>query len=257
MKNRWKHAIVVGASQGIGEAVVLELARQGVSVALVSRNEASMKSVAEAAVKLSRSTESDLRGLIFPTYVHDVTHFAEVPELFQQITKDLGGLDVIIYNAGIMPDVRSDEYDFSTDQKIIEVNLLGAMAWLDEAAKRFHAVEEGCIVGISSIAGERGRIVNPPYHTSKAAFSTYLESLRNRLSRRGVSVTTIKPGVVDTAMSKNAAQKLWLVSPETVAAETLNAARRGVVVKYIPSKWRLVSMILHLLPSFIFRRLSF
>lgn len=254
MKKRWKHAIVVGASQGIGEALVLEFARQGVSVGLVSRNEAAMKFVAEAASRVATAAGSTPK---FPTYVHDTTNYSEVPALFQQITKDLGGLDVIIYNAGIMPDVKPDEFDFATDKRIIEVNVLGAIAWLDEAAKRFYAVEEGCIVGISSIAGERGRIGNPVYNTSKAALSTYLEALRNRLARRGVSVTTIKPGVVDTDMSKHAAQKLWLVSADEVARQTIAAARSGAVVKYIPSKWRLVSMVLHLLPSFIFRRLSF
>lgn len=255
MKKRWKHAIVVGASQGIGEQLVLELARQGVSVGLVSRNEASMKRVADSATKAAAVATSVSPK--FLTYVHDVTRFDEVPELFQQITKDLGGLDLIIYNAGMMPFVGNDEYDFATDKAIIDVNLYGAMAWLDEAAKRFYSVEEGCIVGISSIAGERGRVGNPPYNVSKAALSTYLESLRNRLSRRGVSVTTIKPGVVDTAMSANSPTKLWLVAPEEVARQTLKAARRGVVVKYVPSRWRLISMILHLLPSFIFRRLSF
>jgi decaprenylphospho-beta-D-erythro-pentofuranosid-2-ulose 2-reductase len=254
MKKRWKHAIVVGASQGIGESLVLELARQGVSVALVSRNEASMKRVASAAseiAKLAGATAS------YPTFAHDVTNYSEVPELFQRITQYLGGLDLIIYCAGMMPFVAMDEYTFATDKAIIDVNLLGAMAWLDEAAKRFHSLEEGCIVGISSIAGERGRVGSPAYNVSKAALSTYLESLRNRLSRRGVSVTTIKPGVVDTAMSKNSPTKMWLTTADEVARQTLKAARRGVVVKYIPSRWRLISLILHSLPSFIFRRLTF
>jgi decaprenylphospho-beta-D-erythro-pentofuranosid-2-ulose 2-reductase len=254
MKKRWKHAIVVGASQGIGEQLVLELARQGISVGLVSRNQASMKRVAEAAASVKNGSGA---LATFHTYVHDVTHFSEVPALFQQITKDLGGLDLIIYNAGMMPFVGNDEYNFETDKAILDVNLYGAMAWLDEAAKRFYAVEEGCIVGISSIAGERGRVGNPPYNVSKAALSTYLESLRNRLSRRGVNVSTIKPGVVDTAMSANSPTKLWLVAPEEVARQTLKAARRGAVVKYVPSRWRLISLILHLLPSFIFRRLTF
>ncbi|MBS1903267.1 MAG: SDR family NAD(P)-dependent oxidoreductase [Bacteroidetes bacterium] len=254
MKKRWKHAIVVGASQGIGEALVMELARQGVSVALVSRNEDAMKRVAAAASVIATQGGAAAR---FHTYAHDVTNFAEVPELFQRITKDLGGLDLIVYGAGMMPYVAMDEYTFETDKAIVDVNLLGAMAWLNEAAKRFHSLEEGCIVGISSIAGERGRVGSPAYNVSKAALSTYLESLRNRLSRRGVSVTTIKPGVVDTAMSKNSPTKLWLTTADEVARQTLKAARRGVVVKYIPSRWRLISFILHSLPSFIFRRLTF
>ncbi len=250
MKKQWKHSIVVGTSQGIGEALVYELARSGVSTALIGRNTAAMEIVAAKARLISPT-------LSFPVFTHDVTDFDAVPSLFQEVTRTLGGLDLIIYNSGVMPDVKRDEYNFSLDHAMINVNLLGAMAWLDEAAKRFHSVESGTIVGISSIAGERGRIVNPAYHTSKAALSTYLESLRNRLTRRGVSVTTIKPGVVDTPMSKDSPNRMFLVSADEVARQTIKAARKGVVVKYIPWKWRIVSMILHLLPSFIFRKLSF
>jgi len=252
MPRKWKQAVVVGASQGIGEALVYELARQGVSVALVSRNEAAMNVVAAKA-----KTLRDSGSLSFPVYSHDVTNYSEVPELFQQITKDIGGLDVIIYCAGVMPDVKLYEYNFEKDKEIIEVNLLGAMAWLDEAAKRFTSVEEGTIVGISSIAGERGRIVNPPYHTSKAALATYLESLRNRLSRRGVKVVTIKPGLIETEMVKKSPNRLWMITPEEAARQIVKAARRGAVVKYVPWKWRIMSFVLHSIPSFIFRRLSF
>ena len=68
----------------------------------------------------------------------------------------------------------------------MEVNTLGAMAWLNEAANRFERTKRGTIVGISSIAGDRGRRGNPAYCTSKAALATYLEALRNRLGRFGV-----------------------------------------------------------------------
>ncbi len=250
MSKKWKQAVVVGASQGIGEALVYELARHGVSVALVSRNSEAMKRVSEKAKGLVATAA-------FPTYTHDVTNFSEVPELFQQITKDLGGLDAIIYNAGAMPDVKLDEYNFEKDKLIIDVNVLGAMAWLDEAAKRFTSVEEGTIVGISSIAGERGRIGNPAYHTSKAALTTYLESLRNRLARRGVTVVTIKPGLIETEMGKKSANRLWMITPEEAARQIVKSSRRGAIVKYVPWKWRIMSFILHCIPSFIFRRLSF
>src|SRR5579872_2351433 len=107
---------------------------------------------------------------------------------------------------------------------------------------RFQNAGEGTIVGISCIAGERGRRGMPAYMTSKAALSTYLESLRNRLSQHGVSVVTIKPGVIDTEMSKNSPNKLWLYSSEDTAKEIISAAKRGVTVKYVPWKWRIISL---------------
>ncbi len=261
MSKKWKHAIVIGASGGIGEALVYELASQGISVALVARRKEELERVAsEAAKRMSEgnsATRNPQPATRFPIFVHDVTHFSEVPVLFQEITKQLGGLDLIIYNSGIMPAVAKDEYNFEKDRSIIETNLLGAFAWLNEAAMRFQNAGCGTIVGISSIAGERGRRGMPAYITSKAALTTYLESLRNRLSQHGVSVVTIKPGVIDTPMSKDAPTKMWIYSAEDTAREIVQAARRGVTVKYVPWKWRIVSFVLHSLPSFIFRKLNF
>ncbi|MFI5264364.1 MAG: SDR family NAD(P)-dependent oxidoreductase, partial [Candidatus Kapaibacterium sp.] len=181
MSKKWKHAVVIGASGGIGEALVYELAKQGVSVALIARRKEELERVALEAIRLS-TIDNRPSTARFPPFVHDVTHFSEVPALFQEITKQLGGLDLIIYNSGIMPVVAKDEYNFEKDRSILETNLLGAFAWLNEAAMRFQNAGEGTIVGISSIAGERGRRGMPAYMTSKAALSTYLESLRNRLS---------------------------------------------------------------------------
>jgi short-subunit dehydrogenase len=250
MSRRWKHAVVVGASSGIGEAVAAELAKQGVSVALVARRANELESVA-AGIRRAASGQKVL------TYQHDVTNYDEVPELFQRIASELGGLDLIVYSAGVMPDVAPNEYNFAKDKSMIDVNVLGAIAWLNEAAMRFKNIGGGSIVGISSIAGERGRRGTPAYYTSKAAVSTYLESLRNRLSQYGVKVTTIKPGLIRTVMTAKDPNGLWMISAEEAAVEIVKATRRGAIVKYVPWKWRIVSFVLHLLPSFIFRRLNF
>ncbi len=96
---------------------------------------------------------------------------------------------MIVYSSGVMRPLDEHEYSFQKDREILEVNVLGAFAWLDEAAQRFEQLKSGGeIVGISSVAGERGRRGNPAYCTSKAALTTFLESLRNRLGRSGVKV---------------------------------------------------------------------
>ena len=250
-RGRWKHAVVVGASSGIGEAVAAELAKQGVSVALVARRKSELDQVA------TRLRSSATGGQKILTYQHDVTNYAEVPELFQRIAAELGGLDMIVYSAGVMPEVAPNEYNFEKDKAMIDVNVLGGIAWLNEAAMRFQNLGGGTIVGISSIAGERGRRGTPAYYTSKAAFSTYLESLRNRLSQYGVQVTTIKPGLIRTIMTAKQPDGLWMISAEEAAHQIVKAARSGAIVKYVPWKWRMISFILHSLPSFIFRRLNF
>ena len=243
-------AIVVGASSGIGEAMAKRLAAEGASVALVARRKEDLERVASDIEKAGK-------GKAF-VHVHDVTHFDEVPELFEKIVGELGGLDSLVYAAGVMPKIDESEYAFAKDRQMIEVNLLGAMAWMNPAAAKFEAQHAGTIVGISSIAGERGRRGNPGYCTSKAAFSTYLESLRNRLARYGVNVVTVKPGFVDTAMTAGVKGLFWLIKPEQAAKTSLALAHRGSGAQgFVPWRWSLVAMVVRSIPSFIFRRLNF
>ena len=213
-------AVVVGASSGIGEAVARDLASSGASVALVARRGAELARVA-ASIRAAHPAANVL------TYVHDVRDFDATAELFERIERELGGVDTLVYAAGVMPRVEEGEYAFAKDRQMVEVNLLGAMAWMNVAAARFEAARSGTIVGISSIAGERGRRGNPAYCTSKAALTTYLESLRNRTSRYGVNVVTIKPGFVDTQMTRGMKGLFWLVSPRRAAALSIVLARRG------------------------------
>lgn len=243
-------AIVIGASTGIGAALTRELTRRGYVVAAVARQ----GELLEQLCRNINATTPD--GICAKPYVHDVTDFTAVPHLFRTIVQDLGGLDMVIYNAGVMPSVGADEFDFAKDRQQIEVNLLGAMAWLNEAAERFRLAGGGHIVGISSVAGDRGRRYNPAYHTSKGGLSVYLESLRNRLSQHGVHVTTIKPGMVETQMLENAPQKLWVISATEAAERIVAAAESGRQTVYIPARWRWVMLIIRHIPSFIFRRLN-
>lgn len=244
-----RRAIVVGASSGLGAALAGRLAAQGYRVAAVARREA------ELAALRDRAAQSG-RGVICP-YIHDVTEYTQVPLLFDQITRDLGGLDLIVYVAAVQPQVGLHEYNFAKDEAMIRTNLLGAIAWLNEAAARFERARAGRIVAISSIAGDRGRVGSPVYNASKAGLDTYVEGLRNRLSRHGVKVITVKPGFIDTELLKNAARTFWVISPEEAAARTLDAAEGGRQVVYIPPRWRLVSLIVRALPSVLFRRLNF
>ena len=138
----WQRALVIGASSGIGEALARQLAQRGCLVALVARREAELTRVAEA-------INQDAPGKMAHSYVHDVRDYASVPALFQQITREMGGLDIIIYAAGVMPLVGEDEYAFDKDQLTFETNVLGAIAWLNEAAQRFERAKSGTIVGIS------------------------------------------------------------------------------------------------------------
>ncbi|HRO22684.1 MAG TPA: SDR family NAD(P)-dependent oxidoreductase [Promineifilum sp.] len=149
-------AIVVGASSGLGAALVRQLASQRYHVAAVARREANLAALRDSVGK----------DLVLP-YVHDVTEYEQVPMLFDQITRDLGGLDLIIYCAAVQPPVALHEYNFEKDEAMVTTNFLGAVAWLNQAALRFERARAGHIVGISSIAGDRGRVGSPAYNESR------------------------------------------------------------------------------------------
>lgn len=244
-----KRAIIVGASSGIGAALARELARQEYYLALIARREEKLK-----AICAEINEDSDPENAVY--YVHDVTSYDEVPALFQQISRDLGGLELLVYSAGHQESMTFDEYDFVKDKAMVEVNLLGAMAWLGQAAQRFERDHQGQICAISSIAGDRGRRLNPGYNAGKAGLDTYLEALRNRVARYGVTVTTVKPGFVDTDLLAHAPRTMWVMSPESAARQIWKAIRRRKQTVYIPGRWRYAMWIIKYMPSFLFRRLS-
>jgi short-subunit dehydrogenase len=245
-----KNAIIVGASSGIGAALARRLAREGYGVALLARR-------AEVLEEVRKQINAELGAERAHAYPHDATHPDEVPGLFQAILRELGSIDLVVYCAGRQLPVALGEYDFQKDQAMLDANLLGAVAWLNQAAMLFERLGRGQIVGISSIAGERGRVASPVYNTTKAALNTYLESLRNRLTRHGVNVVTVRPGFVQTELLKNSPRTFWVISPEQAADDIWHAIRGRKQVVFTPARWRLVALGLRHVPSVLFRRMSF
>ncbi|MBX7245186.1 MAG: SDR family NAD(P)-dependent oxidoreductase [Candidatus Sumerlaeaceae bacterium] len=244
-----KCAVVVGASSGIGAAVAVRLGRAGYRVALVARREEELKRLAGEI----NQRAGEERAFVF---AHDASHFDEVPTLFDRIAETLGGMTMLVYAAGVMPKVEPEEYNFAKDRQMVEVNLLGMMAWGNAAAELFARLQSGVIVGVGSIAGDRGRKGQPGYNTSKGAQAIYLESLRNRLASKNVRVVTIKPGYVDTAMVRGMGNLLWMISADEAGRRIVAAAETARGTVYVPRRWRFVSLILTHIPSFIFKKLD-
>jgi NAD(P)-dependent dehydrogenase (short-subunit alcohol dehydrogenase family) len=247
-------ALVVGASSGLGAALVRRLAREGCHVAALARSGPALEALAREA---EGQAEARAAGGRVHAHVHDVADTAAAPALFESIVRTLGGLDLLIYTAGIMPPVGRTEYDTAKDLEILQVNFGGLVAWGNQAAQLFRTQRAGAIVGVSSISGNRGRKGNPLYGASKAAMDNWLESLRNRLAGEGVHVCTIKPGYIATRMTEGMSGLFWVVSADDAAAAVLAAARSGANVRYVLRRWQIVGLALGFIPSFIFRRLNF
>lgn len=239
---KYNHAIVVGASSGIGAELVRLLAKRGSHVAAVARH----------ADRLKALHEEDPEHI--HVFVHDVKDADHVPGLFQAITQKIGGLDLMVYAAGVMPEVSANEFNFDKDREMVEVNLLGAIAWLNQAATRFRYTERGSIVAIGSVAGDRGRAGQPVYNTTKAALATYMEALRNRLARHNVAVVTIKPGPTRTPMTAHLDGK-GMMEPAAVAEKILaNADKTGE--HYVKLTHAAAFWIIRHIPSPVFRRMK-
>lgn len=246
---RRPRAVVVGASTGIGAALVRKLAAEGYRVAALARDVAKLEALC-AQINVGGETQ-------VVAYPHDVTDTASIPALFQQLVNELGGIDAFVYCAGVMPKVEINEFDLKKDQQMLATNLAGAVAWLGQAGALFQGMKAGKLVGISSVSGDRGRVLNPAYNASKAGMDTYLEGLRNRLTRHGVHVLTVKPGFVDTEMLKGSPRSFGVISPEQCADGIWKAMKAGKQLVYIPWWWRYLMLAARNVPSFIFRRLSF
>ena len=241
--------LVIGASAGMGAECAIELARTGHRVAIVARR-------ADALEDVRRRCNEAAGAEVAFAYPHDVTNYDEVPALLERIVTDLGGLDTVIYAAGVLPQIERDEFDFAKDRAILEVNLIGAVAWLDPIAAKFQRQRFGTICGISSIAGDRGRRPYPAYHTAKAALDTFLEALRNRLSQHNVAVVTIKPGYVDTDMTKGMDGLFWVISPEKAAKTIVGHVKKRRRLRYVPARWGAVGFVIRNIPSFIFKKMD-
>jgi short-subunit dehydrogenase len=243
--------IIVGASQGTGAALARKLTREGYTLALVDPQKDKINT-------LCNEINSAEKEKLANPYVHDVTNYQEIPDLLRRIVADIGGLDLVVYMAGVNFPPGLTSYNFEDDRKMIEVNLIGAIAWLSPAAELFQSAKAGQIVGISSVAGDRGRIGNPGYNTSKAGLTTYLEALRNRLTRNGVNVLTVKPGFVKTDMLKAAQGNTpFAITPEKAAEDIFKAMRKRKQLIYTAPIWRWIMLIIQHVPSVIFRRMSF
>ncbi|HEX9414920.1 MAG TPA: SDR family NAD(P)-dependent oxidoreductase [Ktedonobacterales bacterium] len=242
-------ALIVGASSGIGAALARTLAAAGYRVALVARRRDELDALC-ADINADSGAEP-----VALAYVQDVRAYEDAPALFAQIAADVAPLRVIVYAAGVLSR-QAVGVDFEAERAMIETNVTGALRWLSLGAEHLERLGTGTLVGISSVAGERGRPGNGAYMASKAALTTYLDSLRYRLRGRGVQVITIKPGYVATAMTAGMPlPKPLTVSSEEAARNIAQAITRGRAVAYVPANWRPIMWVVRHLPSFAVSRL--
>jgi short-subunit dehydrogenase len=242
-----KRVVVVGATDGLGKALAAEYASRGSWVCLVGRGAEKLEAVrAEITTRYPDATVAAV--------LCDLRESNRIAPAFQSAIAAIGHCDLFIYNAGVMHHGDGLTADPAKDRETMEVNAVAAVEMLGLAANYFREARRGQIAAISSIAGDRGRKGNPAYNASKAALTTYLEGLRNRLHPYGVTVSTVKPGFVGTKMTAGKAGLFWVAPPEGAARIIAERLERRHEVFYVYRRWGIFGLALHHVPRFLFKR---
>ena len=236
---------ITGASSGIGESLARHYASANTIVGLAARRSDQLEALAQS-----------LPGRT-ATYPLDVTDTAAIGRAAADFVGRFGPPDLVIANAGISLGTSGDDIDDSAKlQRVLAVNVVGMAATLSAFASAMKAARHGTLVGISSVAGFRGLPGSGAYSASKAAATTWLESLRIELASSGVSVVTICPGFIDTPMTRvNRYRMPFLLSSDEAARRFARAIAAKKRVAVIPWQMAIVSAVLRILPAWAYDRM--
>lgn len=242
-----KHLLVLGGTSDIGRAVATAYASVGWKITLAARN-------LDAATREADDIRTRHGNAHVAVCALDILDTAT----FSSFVDDLEGLpDTVVCVVGMLGDQAQAETDPEHAAQVIRTNFEGPAMLLDMFAARFAARGDGLIVGVSSVAGDRGRASNYVYGAAKAGFTAYLSGLRNRLARTDVRVTTVKPGFVRTRMTDGMDLPGPLTAAPNVVAERILALQtRPADVLYVLRIWRFVMFIIRAIPEPIFKKLK-
>ncbi len=241
-------ALILGATSPIARAIASQYARAGHDLFIAARNvDEAQRIAADLAIR------HDVTAL-FGAF--DALNLDGHAEFVDAVERDLGPIDVAVLAFGAMGDQDDSQRDIQAARRVIDVNYTGAISICETLAERMIERRAGGIVGISSVAGERGRKSNYLYGSAKGAFTLYLGGLRNRLAEHGVGVLTVKLGFVDTSMTYGMETPLPIASPEAAAHAIFAAQQRGRDVLYYPRFWRPIMGIIRAIPERVFKKLN-
>lgn len=237
--------LLLGATSGIAKPLAREFARHGFDIILAGRDQEEMETVA-ADVRVRHGVKTEILEF-------DALDYPSHPIFWGTC----GTVDGVVVCFGTMTSQPEAEKDWEKCRLMLESNYNATVSIMNLIAADFEARGRGFVGVISSVAGDRARRSNYIYASAKAGVSAYTEGLRARLFPAGVSVTTIKPGPVDTGMTWGADKLPLLVPPEKVASDIYRGLRRKADVVYTPLPWRLLMAILRNIPAFVWKRMNF
>lgn len=240
--------IILGALSAIAIATARIYASEGAALMLVARNEDRLKGLVD-----------DLRtrgaSQVETTAIDLEAGAVDAPMLMAEWKAKLGGLDHVHVIYGYLGTQERASSDPSELARITSSNYSTAVLWTEAAANIMRSQKHGSIVGVSSVAGDRGRQSNYAYGAAKGGYAIYLQGLAHSLTASGARAVAVKPGFVDTPMTDGLKKggPLW-ATPEKIGKILRKAAEKGGPIQYAPGIWRMILLVIRVTPSIVFHK---
>ncbi len=240
--------LILGATSAIGHETAKCFASEGTEFFLVGRTAQNLEAVAQdLKVRGAKRVE---------TCLLDLTDLERHQELIDSAVTALDGLDTVLISYGTLGDQQKCQQSVEETLKEFTANCTSVISLLTILGNYFEQQQHGCIAVVTSVAGERGRRSNYVYGSTKGAVTLFLQGLRSRLYKAGVSVVTIKPGLVDTPMTAALKKGPLFARPRTVGEGIYKAIKQRKEVVYLPWYWRYIMLVVKGLPEKVFKRLA-
>ncbi|GAB5409969.1 MAG: SDR family NAD(P)-dependent oxidoreductase [Balneolaceae bacterium] len=241
-----KKVVITGATSGIGRELAIQLSQKGYLVGLIGRR-----------TKRLEELKNEIGELAY-FKVLDVTDFETAKKTYADLIEEMGGMDIMILNAGVGRDSR--KLNWPSDKQTIDVNVSAFSHGMNVAFQYFIDNKiAGQIVGMSSVASTLASGRSAAYTASKHFISNYMTGFRQKANRMNldIAITDIKPGFVESEMTENNKGMFWVATTEKAVAQMLKAieARKNHI--YITKRWRLMAWTAKLIPQFVWDRLRF
>lgn len=241
-----KHLLILGANSDIGKSIARQYAANGYNITLACRN---ITRLDDFVKDLSIRSKTEVNLVEFDLLVYQA-HQAFLTSLSAEI-------DSVICVVGYLGEQQKAQSNIVEFQRITDTNYTACALILSLIANDFEKKQYGFIAAVSSVAGERGRQTNYVYGSAKAALTAFMSGLRNRLAKSHVQVLTIKPGFVDTQMTKDMdLPKRLTATPEEVAVAVYNGHKKGKNIIYVKPIWRVIMFVIRLIPEMLFKKMS-
>ena len=238
--------LILGATSDMAVAIAKKFASTGYQVQLAARKPEQLQPL-KSDLQIRYNTDCSL-------HFFDALDFASHKDFFNSLQPKP---DVTVCVFGYLGDAIKARSDWKEAERIIQSNYTGAVSILDIVAEYYSQQKKGTIVGLSSVAGERGRQSNYHYGSAKAGFTAYLSGLRNRLFPDGAHVVTVQPGFTYTRMTENLElPKLLTGYPADIAKAVYAAVEKKKNVVYVKWMWKWIMLLIRSIPESIFKKMK-